>query len=226
MAKQTKIQTEDSTSLVGFGVIVAAMILIFGNAFIDLVGSVKPTENIQEVKAQEITSESSSSSESSSKSSSSESSKSKSSKSSKKKVSIVDKILTRLEKNGREHRYTKEYLNTIYNACGQDDHCLTSIVAISGHESSFGTAGRANDGIGKDNNYWGWFAGGDRNYDPNQKEMAKAIAGGFAEGGAYHNMIDPENGYVNKRLAIIYSGNDRVEIWRQNVGDFYRMLKN
>lgn len=137
----------------------------------------------------------------------------------------VDRVLEFLK--NRKHRYTETYLTQIYNACEQDQHCLFSIVAISGQESSFGMAGKANDSIGANTNYWGFFRNGNRIYDPNQAEMAEVMGGKFKPSSKeyFKNIID-KNGNINERLARIYHGNDRHSLWVNAVSKFYKQLIN
>jgi hypothetical protein len=68
------------------------------------------------------------------------------------KVAGMDKIKAFLAK--RKNAYTDQYLNTLYQACGNDMHSLRLIVAISGHETSFGTKGSPIQGYKW--NFWGW----------------------------------------------------------------------
>jgi len=133
----------------------------------------------------------------------------------------VDRVMGFLSK--RKHNYTREYVQIIYDTCGKNQHSLYSIVAISGHETAFGTAGSPVQGY--PNNFWGWgYNGATRTYMSGDYQfMANSICLGFREGARYYTMIST-NGDVNFALAKLYSGNDRATIWSQNVGQFYKEI--
>lgn len=122
----------------------------------------------------------------------------------------------------RKNAYTDEYLLKIYNACGSDIHSLKTIVAVSGHETGFGTVGSPKQGF--HNNFWGWgYNSATKSYMAgDQDTMAKAICIGFSKDGRYYNLIN--NGVISRQLAVLYSGNDRADIWAQNVLTFYSQM--
>ena len=93
-----------------------------------------------------------------------------------------------------------DYLSLLREHCDEDT--LRVVIAISVAESSMGK------NTDKQSNYWGWFAKGNRNYDPSREEMAQVICTGIAK--SYMNI-----GY-NRQVTEIYTGGDRVETWTRN----------
>jgi hypothetical protein len=67
-------------------------------------------------------------------------------------------------------RYSEEYFELLVDNCS--DEGLRTVVAISVAESSMGK------NTNRKTNWYGWFKGGNRNYDPSQEEMAKEICTG------------------------------------------------
>ena len=67
-------------------------------------------------------------------------------------------------------RYTQEYFDLLVANCS--DEGLRTVVALSVAESSMGK------NSGRKSNWYGWFKGGNRNYDPDVKTMAKEICTG------------------------------------------------
>lgn len=98
-------------------------------------------------------------------------------------------------------RIDSDYLELLASNC-KDYKTLRTVVAISVSES----------GIGRDlphrqSNFWGWFKGGDRNYDPSRDQMAKDICNGIA---TYYPSIADGVG------VDIYTGGDRSSTWFSN----------
>lgn len=92
-------------------------------------------------------------------------------------------------------RISDEYLGLLNKYC--DEPTLKKVIAISVAET----------GMGRDtknkSNYFGWFKGGDRRYDPSQDVMAKEICEGI---GTYYSVL-------NMTTAKKYTGNDRPTTW-------------
>lgn len=70
-------------------------------------------------------------------------------------------------------RIDNEYYDLLKREC-KDPDLLRTVIAISVSES----------GMGRDlslrySNFWGWFKGGNRNYDPSKNQMAKDICTGI-----------------------------------------------
>ena len=97
-------------------------------------------------------------------------------------------------------RIDKEYLSLLSNYCEED--VLKVVIAISVAESSMGRNTTRNS------NFWGWFKGGNRNYDPDRNTMAQEICRGI--GSNYMNIG------VNRSVTARYTGNDRVDTWTRN----------
>ena len=66
--------------------------------------------------------------------------------------------------------YTREYFDLLVSNCS--DEGLRTVIALSVAESSMGK------NTNKNSNWYGWFKGGNRNYDPSIEEMAKEICTG------------------------------------------------
>jgi len=66
--------------------------------------------------------------------------------------------------------YTEEYLQLLVDNCS--DEGLRTVIALSVAESSMGK------NTNRNTNWYGWFKGGDRNYDPDMETMAREICTG------------------------------------------------
>jgi hypothetical protein len=66
--------------------------------------------------------------------------------------------------------YTREHFDLLADNCS--DEGLRTVIALSVAESSMGK------NTSKKSNWYGWFKGGNRNYDPSQEEMAREICTG------------------------------------------------
>jgi len=93
-----------------------------------------------------------------------------------------------------------DYLALLRKYC--DEETLKVVVAISVAESSMGK------NTNKQSNYFGWFKGGNRRYDPIREEMAQEICRGV---GTYYRNIG-----FDRNLTMRYTGGDRVETWTGN----------
>jgi len=93
-----------------------------------------------------------------------------------------------------------DYLALLRKCC--DEETLKVVVAISVAESSMGK------NTSKQSNYFGWFKGNNRSYDPIREEMAQEICRGI---GTYYRNIG-----FDRNLTMRYTGGDRVETWTGN----------
>ena len=93
-----------------------------------------------------------------------------------------------------------DYLALLRKYC--DEETLKVVVAISVAESSMGK------NTSKQSNYFGWFKGNNRSYDPIREEMAQEICRGI---GTYYRNIG-----FDRNLTMRYTGGDRVETWTGN----------
>ena len=65
----------------------------------------------------------------------------------------------------------QEYYDELYNYC-RDDY-IREVVAISVSETGMGSASSNRT------NFYGWFKGGNRRYDPSKREMSREICNGI-----------------------------------------------
>lgn len=93
-----------------------------------------------------------------------------------------------------------DYLALLRKYC--DEETLKVVVAISVAESSMGK------NTSKQSNYFGWFKGNNRSYDPIREEMAQEICRGI---GTYYRNIG-----FDRNLTMRYTGGDRAETWTGN----------
>lgn len=94
-----------------------------------------------------------------------------------------------------------KYLKTLREYCDEDT--LKLVVAISVAETSMGK------NTNNDTNFFGYFYGGDRQYDPSMKEMSRVICNGI---GKYYSDVA-----TNVKSAQRYTGGDNVKTWMKNV---------
>lgn len=99
-------------------------------------------------------------------------------------------------------RYTPEYLATLRRYCSEDT--LKLVVAISVAETGMGTAR-----LDRKTNWYGYFYGGDRQYDPDMETMSRVICNGISK---YYSDVN-----VNYAKAKRYTGNDNTTTWMANV---------
>ena len=97
----------------------------------------------------------------------------------------------------------EDYLNLLAVECG-DAKTLAITIAVSVSETSLAT-----NSI-RVNNHWGWFKGGNINYDPDRATMATDICNGMR---FYESIGGFEGRMDNVRL---YTGNDRAVTWYGN----------
>lgn len=100
-------------------------------------------------------------------------------------------------------RINDEYLVSLRNYCDEDT--LRLVVAISVAETNMGKA------TNNKSNFYGYFYGGDRRYDPSYDEMSMVICRGISK---YYSDVA-----TNRSKAVKYTGNDHVDMWMKNVGN-------
>ena len=81
------------------------------------------------------------------------------------------KVIENFVFNVYKGRYSREYFDLLVENCS--DEGLRTVIALSVAESSMGK------NSGRKSNWYGWFKGGNRNYDPSQEVMAKEICTGI-----------------------------------------------
>lgn len=109
-----------------------------------------------------------------------------------------------------------ESINEAYPDASQKakETLLANIVAVAQAESGMGGAyGNPKAGNYKDTNYWNWFKGGDRNFDPDSfDEMADIITKGL---GGY--TMGNQGGRFSREGASKYTGNDNLSFWYDSI---------
>lgn len=98
-------------------------------------------------------------------------------------------------------RIDKEYFALLDEHCS--DEALRTVVAISVAESSMGR------NTSRKSNFFGWFAGGNRNYDPDQETMAKEICEGVEK-----NYLNIGNDMAKAKKYVGYVSNDWLRNFR------------
>ena len=106
-------------------------------------------------------------------------------------------------------RIDNSYLQLLANNSNDID-TLKRIIAASVSETGMGKNAYSNPNNPsreqlKNSNYWGYYVGGNRAYDPTREEMATIIAKAFGPNGAYSNL---NSDTINK-----YTGGDRSSNW-------------
>lgn len=69
-------------------------------------------------------------------------------------------------------RINQDYYSLLSQYCGADSHTLKLVVGMSVSESGMGGKGLASTKV---SNFWNFFKGGNRAYDPDRRTMAKEI---------------------------------------------------
>lgn len=111
----------------------------------------------------------------------------------------VDKVKEYIDSYGG--RINDEYLATLRNYC--DEETLKLVIAISVAETNMGKS------TIRHSNFYGYFYGGNRNYDPNYAEMSEVICRGISK--YYFDVAS------NRAKAVRYTGGDNVDMWIANV---------
>lgn len=99
-------------------------------------------------------------------------------------------------------RFTPEYLATLRKYCDEDT--LKLVVAISVAETSMGKTR-----MDKNTNWYGYFYGGDKQYDPDMDTMSRVICNGVSK---YYSDVD-----TNYERAARYTGGSDTKVWMGNV---------
>lgn len=121
-----------------------------------------------------------------------------------------------------QSRLNEQNLSTLWNSINTNypdldqrtkEMLLANLVAVAQAESGMGGAyGNPNAGNYKDSNFWNWFAGGDRNFDPESfDEMANIITKGI---GKY---TLGTGGRFTRENASTYTGNDNLGFWYDQI---------
>lgn len=98
-------------------------------------------------------------------------------------------------------KISDSYLASLRRYCDEDT--LKLVIAISVAETSMGK------NTDRGSNFYGYFYGGDRKYDPNQETMSKVICNGI---GRYYSDVA-----TNAASAKRYTGGDDTGTWMSNV---------
>lgn len=101
-------------------------------------------------------------------------------------------------------RYDSEYLASLRNYCDEDT--LKLVIAISVAETGMGKAR-----MDRNTNWYGYFYGGDRQYDPDMETMSRVICNGI---GKYYSDVA-----TNYDRAYAYTGGDNTKTWMGNVNE-------
>lgn len=107
-------------------------------------------------------------------------------------------------------RISAKYYGYLKDEC-KTPEVLRTVIAISVAETGMGRD------VKRQSNFYGWFAGGNRNYDPDQKTMAKVICNGVSK-----SYMGVQN---NKAKAVKYVGTSNVSGWMRNVNWAYEQMK-
>ena len=97
-------------------------------------------------------------------------------------------------------RIDGKYLALLRKNCSEE--AVKIVVAISVAESSMGK------NTDKQSNFYGWFKGGNRQYDPSVEEMTAEICRGVQA-----NYMELG---TNRQVTARYTGSDRVDSWTRN----------
>lgn len=105
-------------------------------------------------------------------------------------------------------RFNQEYLNSLAKYC--DDETLRVVIAISVSETSMGR------NTSNKSNFYGYFLGGNKKYDPSYDEMSRVICNGISK--SYMQIGR------NTQVTSKYTGNDRVATWTSNFMSAYNAM--
>lgn len=108
-------------------------------------------------------------------------------------LSATQKAVQAFTKSYRGSRIDDTYFDALRKNC--DDETLRTVVAISVAETGMGRD------VKNKSNFYGWFKGGNRNYDPSVEEMTKEICNGIKSNyigiGKNDSMIKKYVGYAS-----------------------------
>ena len=102
--------------------------------------------------------------------------------------------IKRFTQSYRGSRIDDKYFTLLDKYCS--DEALRTVVALSVAETGMGRD------VSRQSNFYGWFKGGNRNYDPDQETMAKEICNGV-EG----NYLNIGNDSAKQRKYVGYASN-------------------
>jgi len=109
----------------------------------------------------------------------------------------------------RGSRIDAGYLALLKENCSEET--LRVVVAMSVSETGMGRD------VKRQSNFWGWFAGGNRNYDPSREVMAKVICNGIEK--SYKGIG------TNDALIKKYTGNSSPKTWKANFTWAYNQME-
>ena len=113
-------------------------------------------------------------------------------------------------KSYKGSRIDYEYLSLVKLECSGDAKSVRTIIAISVAETGMGRDTK------KYSNFFGYFKGGNRSYDPSKKQMAKDMCKAVTT--TYSGINN------NYKLAIKYTGNDNPKSWWKNFQYAYNKM--
>lgn len=124
----------------------------------------------------------------------------------------IEKVKTPLQPLGKIEeyiiayggRYDSEYLASLRKYCSEDT--LKLVIAISVAETGMGKAR-----MDRNTNWYGYFYGGDRQYDPDMETMSRVICNGISK---YYSDVA-----TNYDRAFTYTGGDNTKTWMGNVNE-------
>lgn len=109
--------------------------------------------------------------------------------------------IKRFTQSYRGSRIDDKYFAFLDEYCS--DEALRTVVAISVAESGMGRD------VKRQSNFYGWFKGGNRNYDPDQETMAKEICNGVEK-----NYLNIGNDMAKAKKYVGYVSNDWLYNYR------------
>ena len=104
-------------------------------------------------------------------------------------------------KTYRGSRIDDKYFNLLDEYCS--DEALRTVVAISVAETGMGRD------VSRQSNFYGWFKGGNRNYDPDMETMAREICTGVEK-----NYLNIGNDMAKAKKYVGYVSNDWLRNYR------------
>lgn len=109
--------------------------------------------------------------------------------------------IKRFTQSYRGSRIDDKYFALLDEYCS--DEALRTVVAISVAESGMGRD------VKRQSNFYGWFKGGNKNYDPDQETMAKEICNGVEK-----NYLNIGNDSAKQKRYVGYVSNDWLRNFR------------
>lgn len=109
--------------------------------------------------------------------------------------------IKRFTETYRGSRIDDKYFTLLDEHCS--DEALRTVVALSVAETGMGRD------VKRQSNFYGWFKGGNRNYDPDQETMAKEICNGVEK-----NYLNIGNDMAKAKKYVGYVSNDWLYNYR------------